>query len=174
MRGSMNRSPKGITEDRVITSFGLRERTMSTRSKAGWRSAVVLGLYFAAGGVSAQQPPWPPPMRPGFPPPPRQDQVRLVSKWYDRYLHRQPDPQGLQSCLIQLRNGETHQGVQAGLLGSDEYWQQHGSNPAGFIAGLYSDVLHQRPAPRRLGYWVNRLNQNGGNPQQTAPDLLNW
>jgi hypothetical protein len=98
----------------------------------------------------------------------------MVWKWYQRYLHRRPDPEGLKNCVNQLQSGETPRGVQAGLLGSDEYYQQHGSNPVDFIAGLYTDVLGQRPSQRRLDYWVNRLNQNGDNRQQMALDFLNW
>jgi hypothetical protein len=148
-------------------------------------TALLLAPPFAAAQPPWQQtprqPPYPQPPSyapPSYTPAPQagvpRDAERMVSNWYRRYLHRRPDPSGLQSAMIQFQNGETPTGVQGGLLGSDEYFQNHGSTPEGFITGLYEDVLGRQPSPRAMSYWLDQLGQDNGNRQQMANDFLKW
>lgn len=105
---------------------------------------------------------------------PTSNATQMVWHWYRRYLHRRPDPDGLRNCVAQLESGQTPTAVKAGLLGSGEYYQDHGNNPEGFVTGLYTDVLGRAPSPRGLGYWLNQLNADSGNRQQLALDFLKW
>lgn len=102
-----------------------------------------------------------------------QSEARLVTGWYRTYLHRRPDMEGLNNCIYQLRSGETPDGVKAGLLGSGEYYQLHGSRPDGFIAGLFNDTLGRAPTRQDMDYWLNRLDQVG-NRQTLALEFLRW
>src|SRR5262249_6677796 len=77
--------------------------------------------------------------------------------WYARYLHRRPDAAGLREWVNQLRNGVSAEQVQAGILGSDEYYKLHGSNPSGFVYALYVDVLGRRPSDQEVQDWVDQF-----------------
>lgn len=127
-------------------------------------------------GYAPSQTPYTQPgqLTPYAPVAPNSNATQMVWHWYRRYLHRRPDPDGLRNCVTQLQSGQTPMAVKAGLLGSGEYYQDHGNNPEGFITGLYADVLGRAPSPRGLGYWLNQLNADGGNRQQMALDFLKW
>ncbi len=45
----------------------------------------------------------------------------LIQGWYERYLHRPADPQGLSFFVQAVQNGVTPEGVAAAIAGSDEY-----------------------------------------------------
>jgi hypothetical protein len=85
----------------------------------------------------------------------------LVQSWYHRYLHRDADPCGLTNWVGQLRFGATPEAVQAGILGSEEYFCQHGHSPVGFVAGLYQDVLGRPACAHEVHTWVCRLHRCG-------------
>jgi hypothetical protein len=155
---------------------------------------MLLAAPLVVGSQSLAQPPWSPygqnpqppfpqspvtPINPATPTPvpsaaPTANANRMVSRWYHHYLHRRPDATGLSNCVYQLQTGQTPTAVKGGLLGSDEYFQLHGSTPQGFVQGLYQDVLGKGPSQRGMGYWLNKLNADGGNRQQMAVDFLNW
>src|SRR5262245_51994373 len=69
----------------------------------------------------------------------------LVTSWYHRYLGRAPDPGGLRTWVSALRCGTDPREVEASILASEEYLCRHGHNGAGFITGLYTDVLGRTP-----------------------------
>src|SRR5262245_22521511 len=47
--------------------------------------------------------------------------TEMVQDWYHRYLHRAPDPGGLQTWVSALRCGTDPAEVQASILASEEY-----------------------------------------------------
>jgi hypothetical protein len=110
---------------------------------------------------------------PFVPQPPRLDPlVELTQSWYQRYLRRSIDITGLQGWVTLLRQGASHDDVKAAILGSPEYFQLQGNNAAGFVAGLYADVLG-RPATRdEVAQWLNRLGQLGNDRTRLAGDFL--
>lgn len=85
----------------------------------------------------------------------------LVQSWYQRYLHRQPDPQGLHTWVSALRQGESPLAVQASILASDEYFCRYGHTNAGFVTGLYTDVLGRAPCAQELADWSHRVRRLG-------------
>ena len=48
--------------------------------------------------------------------------------------------------------------VHASILGSDEFFAAHGGTAAGFLAGLYQDVLGRSPDPAGLQQWLAAYN----------------
>jgi hypothetical protein len=106
-------------------------------------------------------------------PPQRYDATGAqIEAWYQRYLHRSADPTGLQAWGERLRNGEPRFSVEAGILGSDEYFQNHGNDQAQFIRGLFNDVLGRRPARAEVGAWLDVWDQVGGNRERLARRFL--
>jgi hypothetical protein len=54
-----------------------------------------------------------------------------------QFLHRSAEPAALNTWPAFLQSGGTVQQLEAKIVGSNEYFQAHGGNNAGFLAGLY-------------------------------------
>jgi hypothetical protein len=97
---------------------------------------------------------------------------QLVDSWYRLYLNRQAEPQGMSDQIARLRRGDSPEAIQAGILGSDEYYRLHGSRRHAWIAALYSEVLDRSPSRREINSWVETLDRNGGSREPTALEFL--
>jgi hypothetical protein len=80
----------------------------------------------------------------------------LLSSYYEQYLGRAADP-GALVWLGDLEHGASDQSVQAGILGSAEFYSDSGGAPAGFVSALYEDLLGRLPDPGGLASWVSQL-----------------
>lgn len=87
--------------------------------------------------------------------------VELVDSWYRRYVHRPIDDGGIQVYVGQLRNGVDPYDVEGAILGSAEYFVNHGSCPRRFISGLYEDVLGRSCQKWELDGWYAELQKCG-------------
>jgi hypothetical protein len=72
----------------------------------------------------------------------RLDEVQII---YQHFLHRPADPGGLTAFANALGAGATIEQVDEAIVSSPEYFALHGSTNAGFLAGLYQDVLNRAP-----------------------------
>ncbi len=105
--------------------------------------------------------------------------VRTITADYVAYLHRQPDPAGLQSWLNGLISGPTTvESLAEGIIGSAEYANLHAATaptlllgaPSGavsFVTALYQQLLNRNPDPAGLAGWVAAI-KNGTTNQQVA------
>ncbi len=99
-------------------------------------------------------------------------QANQIESWYERYLQRSADPAGMQMWLNEFASGASAENVQAAILASDEYYQLHGSNPQGFVVGLYQDVLGRTPTADEVQLWLNSWRQARGQRQQVANTFM--
>src|SRR5439155_7234143 len=60
---------------------------------------------------------------------------------------RQPSPTELSMFAGELASGFTDEQVQSQLIGSLEYFTNHGGNNTGWVSGAYLDVLNRLPSP---------------------------
>lgn len=98
----------------------------------------------------------------------REHLEHVVSDDYSRYLSRSPDAAGLNYWADQLQNrGLQHEKLEAGFIGSQEYIDHHGGRGAGWVEGMYRDLLERSPDQSGRDYWVNQLN-NGASPTTVA------
>jgi hypothetical protein len=81
----------------------------------------------------------------------------FVTNAYLRYLGRRPDPQGLQGWVIAMSHGLTDERLEAGFIGSPEYINNHGGQGAGWIRGMYMDLLGRSPAQSEVDGWLAAL-----------------
>ena len=58
-----------------------------------------------------------------------------------------------------MQNGMSDEQVEAGFIGSAEYIQDHGGAGAGWVTGMYQNLLGRTPAASEVNYWVQQLNQ---------------
>jgi hypothetical protein len=91
----------------------------------------------------------------------------IITAAYQHYLGRAPDGAGLAAWLSQMQNGLTDEQLEASLLSSDEYIQNHGGLGGGWIVALYNDLLGRQPSPAEIDNWVRALN-DGETPAQVA------
>jgi hypothetical protein len=98
--------------------------------------------------------------------------VNMVDSWYQRYLGRSVDPGGLNNFAGMLRRGSPPDEVQSIILGSDEFWNNNGGTPSGFIAGLYGVILNRQASVQEIAIWLRRYVQVRQNRSQVARDFI--
>jgi hypothetical protein len=97
------------------------------------------------------------------------DDASLIASWYQRYLGRTPAASEVAGWLPGLRSG---QNVEAAILGSDEYYQRQGSNPASFVTSLYVNVLSRQPSGQEVQGWLDQLAPLGFDRTALAEEFL--
>jgi hypothetical protein len=86
----------------------------------------------------------------------------IVTNAYLTYLGREPDSPGLGVAVASLSNGYiTDEQLEANFIGSAEYIQNHGGAGAGWVRGMYHDLLGRVPRDDEVQAWVAYLNQGG-------------
>jgi N-acetylneuraminic acid mutarotase len=84
-----------------------------------------------------------------------------VTALYVQFLDRAPDSASLQSDVTLLQSGTTYARLESFILGSEEYFQDHGATASGFLAGLYQDVLGRPIDAAGAAYWGQILASGG-------------
>jgi hypothetical protein len=98
--------------------------------------------------------------------------VRELQQMYATLLKRSLDDSGATSWLGFLQAGGTMEQVEAGILGSPEYYERRGAGTdAGFLNAVYSDVLGRAIDSAGLTTWVPGL-QAGQNHTAIAQAIL--
>jgi len=80
---------------------------------------------------------------------------------YKKYLNRIPDSVGLAGWVGVMEHGLTDETLEAYFIGSPEYIANHGGPGAGWITGLYQDLLGRTPTASEVNTWVVYRNQGG-------------
>ncbi len=86
--------------------------------------------------------------------------VRLVTQDYQTYLHRAPDAAGLAGWVGYLNVGGQPETVVAGILASTEYLTNNGGTAAGFVQGLYHDLLGRTASTGEVNQWAPYAQQS--------------
>jgi hypothetical protein len=82
----------------------------------------------------------------------------FITAVYQKYLGRAPDASGLAYWLNLMQNqGFSDEHLEAGFIGSTEYINDHGGAGAGWITGMYVDLLGRTPSQTEVQYWLNQL-----------------
>jgi hypothetical protein len=79
-----------------------------------------------------------------------------VDRYYAVYLHRAADAGGRAVWVRRFLSGSSEIDVQRFFVTSREYQDAHGDN-AGFIYGLYVDILGRTPDARGQASWLRRM-----------------
>jgi hypothetical protein len=97
---------------------------------------------------------------------------RMVTQFYRRYLGRWPSPEEVANWANQLRAGTSLQTVEAGFLGSDEYYRRNGADPWEYVASLYRDVLGRYPSASEVQGQLNGWRALRGDRMRFAQEFL--
>jgi hypothetical protein len=91
----------------------------------------------------------------------------FVTNAYQSYLGRTPAASEVAGWVGQMQRGLSDEQLEAGFIGSVEYINNHGGPGAGWVSGMYHDLLGRTPAQSEVNGWVTNLN-NGMSPQAVA------
>ena len=96
--------------------------------------------------------------------------IKKIYEAYNKALHRNPEPAGLDYWLGGLRRGRlSPEDLYSTFLYSDEMFNvQGGGTFTGYTTALYVQLLGRNPEPTGLDYWVARL--NAGEPRNIISD----
>jgi hypothetical protein len=86
----------------------------------------------------------------------------VVALAYQRYLGRPPSPSETAGWVSAMQAGLSDEHLEAGFIGSAEYIANHGGAGAGWVTGMYKDLLGRTPSQHEVDLWVAAL--NGGEP----------
>ena len=93
--------------------------------------------------------------------------TNFVLQAYTVYLHRPPEQNGLSFWTGKMASGLTDEGLEAEFIGSNEYIQDHGGSGAGWVTGMYEDLLGRAPDANGLAFWTGQV-QAGISPVSIA------
>jgi hypothetical protein len=85
---------------------------------------------------------------------------RLINELYIQYLGRGVDSAGLNFWLGIWAANRGPERVQAGIIGSLEYFNRSGAtpgNPGPWVVALYRNILNRDPSPAEVAFWVASL-----------------
>jgi hypothetical protein len=83
----------------------------------------------------------------------------FITNAYTTYLGRTPDLGGMNYWLDQMtRRLLSDEQLEARFIGSSEYILNHGGAGAGWVTGMYVDLLQRTPSLAEVSAWVARLN----------------
>jgi V8-like Glu-specific endopeptidase len=82
----------------------------------------------------------------------------FVAAAYHRYLGRTPAASEDRGWVAAMHTGLSDERLEAGFIGSPEYIANHGGAGAGWVRGMYVDLLGRVPAQTEINGWVQTLN----------------
>jgi hypothetical protein len=134
----------GVAGGWVPALYGqLLGRAPSTAEKAFWVDEAILGMttYQIAWNVATSV----------------ERDVDVVRNEYTTLLGHGPDTAGLNFFVGAMHAGANRLAVAATIMGSTEYFADHGNTNTGFVDAAYAEVLGRTPSSTELSFWVTEL-----------------
>jgi hypothetical protein len=96
--------------------------------------------------------------------------ANFVTAAYQHYLGRTPQTAEVAAWARLMQQGLSDERLEAGFIGSAEYIAGHGGSGAGWVTGMYQDLLGRNPSQAEVNAWVQALNA-GASPTEIAYDF---
>ncbi|HWB07900.1 MAG TPA: choice-of-anchor L domain-containing protein [Pirellulales bacterium] len=87
---------------------------------------------------------------------------QIINQLYEQYLGRPADASGLNYWLGVWAANQGPEMVQAGIIGSHEYYMTAGGTPQAWVTKLYQNLFNRVPDAGGLAYWSNYVTVNPG------------
>jgi hypothetical protein len=81
----------------------------------------------------------------------------IIRPTYERYLGREPDAAGLSYWVAQMQAGLTDERLEAGFVGSAEFYTHAGGTDSLWVDFMYQDLLGRAAESQGETYWVAQL-----------------
>jgi hypothetical protein len=85
----------------------------------------------------------------------------VIGDLYETYLGRAVDVLGLNYWLNVWSANSGPEQVQAGIIGSQEFYDTAGGTDATWVTALYQNLFERNPAPNEVAFWTGYLAANG-------------
>jgi hypothetical protein len=82
----------------------------------------------------------------------------LVNGWFQKFLHRNPNPGEAGQFVNLLAQGRRWVDVINIFVQSNEYFARAGNNPNNFINQVFEDLLNRLPSPAEGAHWSSTPN----------------
>ncbi|HUY35205.1 MAG TPA: DUF4214 domain-containing protein [Pirellulales bacterium] len=86
---------------------------------------------------------------------------QVIGDLYQTYLGRAVDPAGLIYWLGVWNASSGPEQVQAGIIGSPEFYVTAGNTDASWVTALYQNLFERNPGPSEVAYWTGLLASQG-------------
>jgi hypothetical protein len=83
----------------------------------------------------------------------------IIRPAYQKYLNRDADPQGLAYWVDRMQHGLTDEALEAGFIGSDEFYNRAGGTDRLWVDAMYEVLLGRLPDSEGESFWVGQLEQ---------------
>jgi hypothetical protein len=100
------------------------------------------------------------------------DPAAFVKQLHQRYIGRDPSVEESKYWLDQIARGATPNDVQAGVLGSEAYFNRHKRDAAAWIDAAYAMVQNRTPSEAERNAWLVRLTQLGNDRIRWSKEFL--
>jgi hypothetical protein len=84
-------------------------------------------------------------------------EAQRINADYQKYLNRVPEAAIVPQWINAFVHGESNEDVTAGFVASQEYFQQHASNNAAWLASAYQDILGRAPNSAEDTAWLRAM-----------------
>ncbi|HVC99240.1 MAG TPA: DUF4214 domain-containing protein [Pirellulales bacterium] len=91
----------------------------------------------------------------------------IIDPAYQQFLGREPDASGLQFWTAQMRTGLTDERLEAGFIGSREFFDHSGGTNKSWVDAMYQALLGRAADAQGEAYWVAQVDQ-GANRSDVA------
>jgi RHS repeat-associated protein len=91
----------------------------------------------------------------------------IIKPAYQQFLGRGPDSGGLAFWIDRMVNGLTDELLEAGFIGSPEYFAHSGGTDKGWVDAMYQNLLGRQPDAQGESFWVGQL-AHGANRASVA------
>jgi hypothetical protein len=81
----------------------------------------------------------------------------IIQPAYQQFLGRSPDPAGLAFWVERMINGLTDESLEAGFIGSPEYYNHVGGADKSWVDAMYMNLLGRLPDQQGESFWVDQL-----------------
>jgi hypothetical protein len=81
----------------------------------------------------------------------------IIKPAYEKFLGRQPDQSGIDYWIQRMIEGLTDEQLEAGFIGSAEYYQFAGGTDRAWVDAMYTNLLGRLPDQGGQDYWVAQL-----------------
>ncbi len=85
---------------------------------------------------------------------------QIINQLYEEYLGRPADTGGVNYWLGVWAAHNGPEMVQAGIIGSQEYYDTAGGTPQAWVTKLYQNLFNRAPDAQGLAYWTAQIEAN--------------
>ncbi len=97
---------------------------------------------------------------------------RIVRQYYQRFLEREPNAEGLAFWTEFLAAGKTHEELIGAMLSSDEHLSNHKHSNESFLRSLFTQLYNRKPNAAEMASWMGLLSSGSASHEDVAHSFV--